>query len=144
MRLVARRSSAYVIRSPFIRVTLTLDPGDLDKPFLLPIEDSFSISGRGTVASGRVERGIAKKGEECEVIGLGANFKTTITGIEMFHKELDQGEAGDNLGALLRGVKREQLKRGMVVAAVGSIKPVTKFVAQIYVSHARFMYMERN
>ncbi|KZV71285.1 translation elongation factor Tu [Peniophora sp. CONT] len=112
---------------------LDVPPRDLEKPFLLPIEDSFSISGRGTVASGRVERGIAKKGEECEVVGFGAHFKTTITGIEMFHKELDQGEAGDNLGALLRGVKREQLKRGMVVAAVGSIKPVTKFVAQIYV-----------
>ena len=130
---MARRPSAYVILSLFVRHHLTVSSGDLDKPFLLPIEDSFSISGRGTVASGRVERGIAKKGEECEVIGLGANFKTTITGIEMFHKELDQGEAGDNLGALLRGVKREQLKRGMVVAAVGSIKPVTKFVAQIYV-----------
>ncbi|TFY83597.1 hypothetical protein EWM64_g423 [Hericium alpestre] len=112
---------------------LELPPRDLEKPFLMPIEDVFSISGRGTVATGRVERGIAHKGDEVEVVGLGGTFKTILTGIEMFHKELDRGEAGDNMGALLRGVKREQLRRGQVISAPGSIKPVTKFEAQIYV-----------
>lgn len=112
---------------------LELPPRDLDKPFLMPIEDVFSISGRGTVATGRVERGVITKGSELEVIGLGANFKTTLTGVEMFRKELERGEAGDNMGALLRGVKREQLRRGMVIAAPGSMKAVKKFQAQIYV-----------
>ncbi|KAH9064218.1 translation elongation factor Tu [Lactarius vividus] len=112
---------------------LELPPRDLEKPFLMPVEDVFSISGRGTVATGRVERGIATKGAEVEVVGLGAHFKTTLTGIEMFHKELDRGEAGDNMGALLRGVKREQMKRGQVIIAPGSMKPITKFQAQIYV-----------
>ena len=97
------------------------------------IEDVFSISGRGTVATGRVERGVITKGSDVEVIGLGANFKTTLTGVEMFRKELDRGEAGDNMGALLRGVKREQLRRGMVLIAPGSMKAVQKFQAQIYV-----------
>lgn len=115
--------------------------------------DVFSISGRGTVATGRVERGIINKGDEVEIVGLGNTFKTTLTGIgmcqspphptrsnidttsaEMFHKELDRGEAGDNMGCLLRGVKREQLKRGQVIVAPGSIKSVTSFQAQIYVS----------
>ncbi|KAF8585574.1 translation elongation factor Tu [Ramaria rubella] len=106
---------------------------DLDKPFLMPIEDSFSISGRGTVATGRVERGTAVKGAEIEIIGHGASIKTTLTGIEMFHKELDRGEAGDNMGALLRGIKREQVRRGQVIIAPGSMKSVKKFKAQIYV-----------
>lgn len=112
---------------------LELPPRDLEKPFLMPVEDVFSISGRGTVATGRVERGIATKGADVEIVGLGAHFKTTLTGIEMFHKELDRGEAGDNMGALLRGIKREQVHRGMVIIAPGSMKPVTKFQAQIYV-----------
>ncbi|KAA1468234.1 translation elongation factor Tu [Dentipellis sp. KUC8613] len=112
---------------------LELPPRDLEKPFLMPVEDVFSISGRGTVATGRVERGIAHKGDEVEIVGLGEHFKTTLTGIGMFHKELDRGEAGDNMGALLRGVKREQVRRGQVIIAPGSMKPVTKFQAQIYV-----------
>lgn len=106
---------------------------ELEKPFLMPVEDVFSIPGRGTVVTGRVERGTITKGSEIEILGLGSTLKTTLTGIEMFHKELDRGEAGDNMGALLRGVKREQIKRGMVIAAPGTIKPVTKFLASIYV-----------
>ncbi|KAM5533111.1 hypothetical protein V8D89_013254 [Ganoderma adspersum] len=106
---------------------------DLDKPFLLPVEDVFSISGRGTVATGRVERGVCNKGDEVEIIGFGTKIKSVLTGIEAFHKELDRGEAGDNMGALLRGIKREQVKRGQVIAAPGSIKAVKKFQAQIYV-----------
>ncbi|KAK0456526.1 elongation factor Tu GTP binding domain-containing protein [Armillaria borealis] len=112
---------------------LDLPLRDLEKPFLLPVEDVFSISGRGTVATGRVERGVASKGTEVEVLGLGESFKTTLTGIEMFHKELDRAEAGDNMGALLRGVKREQVKRGQVIIAPGSMKAVKVFKAQIYV-----------
>jgi len=112
---------------------LDLPPRDLEKPFLMPIEDVFSISGRGTVSTGRVERGIANKGDEVEIVGMGNTFKTTLTGIEMFHKELDRGEAGDNMGCLLRGVKREQVRRGQVIAAPGSIKAVKQFAAQIYV-----------
>ncbi|KAI0660438.1 translation elongation factor Tu [Cubamyces menziesii] len=112
---------------------LEIPARDLDKPFLMPIEDVFSISGRGTVATGRVERGVCSKGDEVELIGLGAKLKSVLTGIEAFHKELDRGEAGDNMGALLRGVKREQVKRGQVLAAPGSIKAVKKFQAQIYV-----------
>ncbi|KIJ45109.1 hypothetical protein M422DRAFT_227708 [Sphaerobolus stellatus SS14] len=106
---------------------------DLDQPFLLSIEDTFSISGRGTVCTGRVERGTAIKGSEVEILGLGANFKTTLTGIEMFHKELERAEAGDNMGALLRGIKREQVRRGMCIIAPGSMKAVKKFRAQVYV-----------
>jgi len=105
----------------------------LDKPFLMPVEDVFSIPGRGTVVTGRVERGTITKGAELELIGLGSKEKTTLTGIEMFHKELDRGEAGDNMGALLRGIKREQIKRGMVLAQPGSIKPVKKFLASLYI-----------
>ncbi|KPV74459.1 uncharacterized protein RHOBADRAFT_48625 [Rhodotorula graminis WP1] len=108
-------------------------PRDLEKPFLMPVEDVFSIQGRGTVVTGRVERGTILKGAEIEIVGMGASFKTTLTGIEMFHKELDRGEAGDNMGALLRGVKREQIKRGMVIAAPGTIKPVRKFEAECYI-----------
>ncbi|GAA5935217.1 hypothetical protein JCM1841_006447 [Sporobolomyces salmonicolor] len=108
-------------------------PRDLEKPFLMPVEDVFSIQGRGTVVTGRVERGTITKGAEIEIIGMGQSFKTTLTGIEMFHKELDRGEAGDNMGALLRGVKREQIKRGMVIAVPGSVKPVKKFLASCYI-----------
>jgi elongation factor Tu len=106
---------------------------DLEKPFLMPVEDVFSIPGRGTVVTGRVERGTITKGSEVEMIGMGTNLKTTLTGIEMFHKELDRGEAGDNMGALLRGVKREQVKRGMVLAAPGTIKMAKKFLASLYI-----------
>ena len=104
-----------------------------DKPFLMPVEDVFSISGRGTVCTGRVEQGIIKVGEEVEIVGLRPTTKTTITGVEMFRKLLDQGEAGDNIGALLRGTKREDVERGQVLAAPGSIKPHTKFKAEAYV-----------
>src|SRR5512137_952742 len=104
-----------------------------DKPFLMPVEDVFSISGRGTVATGRVERGIVKVGEEVEIVGLKATVKTVVTGVEMFRKLLDQGEAGDNIGALLRGLKREEIERGQVLAKPGSITPHTKFKAEVYV-----------
>ncbi|CAK0777011.1 translation elongation factor Tu 2 [Azospirillaceae bacterium] len=104
-----------------------------DRPFLMPIEDVFSISGRGTVVTGRVERGIVKVGEEVEIIGLKSTVKTTVTGVEMFRKLLDQGEAGDNVGCLLRGAKREDVERGQVLAKPGSITPHTKFVAEAYI-----------
>jgi len=104
-----------------------------DKPFLMPVEDVFSISGRGTVCTGRVEQGIIKVGEEVEIVGLRPTQKTVITGVEMFRKLLDQGEAGDNIGALLRGTKREEVERGQVLCAPGSIKPHTKFKAEAYV-----------
>jgi elongation factor Tu len=104
------------------------------KPFLMPVEDVFSIKGRGTVVTGRVERGTLKKGEEIEIIGLREEkLKTVVTGIEMFHKELDNAEAGDNAGILLRGVTREQVERGMVLAKPGSITPHTKFKCEVYV-----------
>lgn len=105
----------------------------IDKPFLLPIEDVFSISGRGTVVTGRVERGIIKVGEEVEIVGLKATQLTTCTGVEMFRKLLDQGQAGDNVGVLLRGTKRDDVERGQVLAHKGSIKPHTKFEAEVYV-----------
>jgi len=105
----------------------------VDRPFLMPIEDVFSISGRGTVVTGRVERGIVRVGEEVEIVGLKATVKTTVTGVEMFRKLLDQGQAGDNIGALLRGTKREDVERGQVLAAPGSITPHTKFKAEAYV-----------
>jgi len=105
---------------------------DLDKPFLMPVEDVFSISGRGTVVTGRVEQGVIKPGEEIEIIGLKDTQKTTCTGVEMFRKLLDSGEAGDNIGALLRGTKKEEVERGQVLAAPGSIKPHKKFKAEIY------------
>jgi len=105
----------------------------LDKPFLMPVEDVFSISGRGTVVTGRVERGIIKVGEEVEIIGLKDTVKTVVTGVEMFRKLLDQGQAGDNVGALLRGIDRENVERGQVLAKPGSIKPHKKFKAEIYV-----------
>ncbi|BEI86829.1 hypothetical protein CcaverHIS002_0701750 [Cutaneotrichosporon cavernicola] len=112
---------------------LDLPERDLDKPFMMYVEDVFSISGRGTVATGKVERGTITKGSEIEIVGMGSNLKTTLTGIEMFHKELDRGEAGDNMGALLRGVKREQIRRGMVLAAPGTVKSVKKFKCQLYI-----------
>ena len=104
-----------------------------DKPFLMPIEDVFSISGRGTVVTGRIERGIVKVGEDVEIIGLRPTVKTTITGVEMFRKLLDQGEAGDNIGALLRGTKKEEVERGQVLAKPGSVLPHKKFTAEAYI-----------
>src|SRR5688572_16419044 len=105
----------------------------LDGPFLMPVEDVFSISGRGTVVTGRVERGVIKVGEEIEIVGLKPTVKTTCTGVEMFRKLLDQGQAGDNVGILLRGTKREEVERGQVLAKPGSITPHTKFEAEVYV-----------
>ena len=106
---------------------------ETDKPFLMPIEDVFSISGRGTVVTGRVERGIVRVGEEVEIVGINDTRKTTCTGVEMFRKLLDEGQAGDNIGALLRGVKRDEVERGQVLAKPGSITPHTKFSAEVYV-----------
>ena len=106
---------------------------DVDKPFLMPIEDVFTISGRGTVVTGRVERGQIKVGEEVEIVGFAPTQKTVCTGVEMFRKTLDYGQAGDNVGLLLRGIKKEQVERGQVVAKPGSITPHTKFKAEVYV-----------
>jgi len=106
---------------------------DIDKPFLMPVEDVFSISGRGTVVTGRIERGVIKVGEEVEIVGYQATVKTIVTGVEMFRKLLDQGQAGDNVGCLLRGTKREDIERGQVLAKPGSITPHKKFKAQVYV-----------
>jgi elongation factor Tu len=105
----------------------------VDRPFLMPVEDVFSITGRGTVATGRIERGIVKMGEEVELVGLGGDRKTVVTGVEMFRKILDQGQAGDNAGLLLRGVGKEEIERGQVLAKPGSITPHTKFKAEVYV-----------
>ena len=106
---------------------------DLDKPFLMPVEDVFSITGRGTVATGRIERGMVKVGDEVELVGLGETKKTTVTGVEMFRKQLDQGQAGDNVGALLRGIDKTEIQRGQVLAKPGSITPHHKFTANVYV-----------
>ena len=106
---------------------------DVDKPFLMPVEDVFSITGRGTVATGRIERGVVKMGEEVELVGMGADRKTVVTGVEMFRKILDRGEAGDNAGLLLRGVDQDEIERGQVIAKPGSIMPHTKFKAEVYV-----------
>jgi len=106
---------------------------DVDKPFLMPIEDVFSISGRGTVVTGRVDRGVIKVSEEVEIVGIRPTQKTVCTGVEMFRKILDQGQAGDNIGVLLRGIKRDEVERGQVVAAPGSITPHTKFKAEVYI-----------
>jgi len=106
---------------------------EVDKPFLMPVEDVFLISGRGTVATGRIERGRIKVGEEIEIVGMKPTVKTTVTGVEMFRKLLDEGEAGDNVGCLLRGTKREEIERGQVLAKPGSITPHTKFTAEAYV-----------
>jgi elongation factor Tu len=105
----------------------------VDGAFIMPVEDVFSISGRGTVATGRIERGVVKVGEEVEIVGIRETTKTTVTGVEMFRKLLDQGEAGDNVGILLRGTKRDEIERGQVLAAPGSITPHTKFEAEVYV-----------
>jgi len=106
---------------------------DVDKPFLMPVEDVFSISGRGTVVTGRVERGMVKVGEEVEIVGIRPTVKTVCTGVEMFRKILDQGQAGDNVGVLLRGTKRDDVERGQVVAKPGSITPHTKFKSEVYI-----------
>src|SRR5207247_5882350 len=103
------------------------------KPFLMPVEDVFGIKGRGTVATGRVERGVVKVGEEIEIVGVKATRKVVVTGVEMFKKLLDEGRAGDNVGCLLRGIEREEIERGQVMAKSGSIKPGTTFKAQVYV-----------
>jgi elongation factor Tu len=106
---------------------------DVDKPFLMPVEDVFSISGRGTVATGRVDRGIVKVSEEVAIVGIKETRKTVVTGVEMFRKLLDEGRAGDNIGLLLRGMKREEIERGQVIAKPGSITPHTKFKAEVYI-----------
>src|SRR5690242_9178985 len=106
---------------------------DVDKPFLMPVEDVFSITGRGTVATGRIERGKIKVGGEVEMVGFGTDKKTVVTGVEMFRKLLDDGQAGDNVGLLLRGIEKDQIERGMVLAKTGSITPHTKFEAEVYV-----------
>jgi elongation factor Tu len=106
---------------------------ELDKPFLMPIEDIFSIEGRGTVVTGRIERGIVKVGEEIEVVGLKATAKTTVTGVEMFNKSLQEGQAGDNAGILLRGLKKEDVHRGQVISKPGSVTPHTDFDAEVYI-----------
>jgi elongation factor Tu len=106
---------------------------DIDKPFLMPVEDVFSITGRGTVATGRIERGIVKQGDEVSIVGMGGDKKSVVTGVEMFRKLLDEGRAGDNAGLLLRGVGKEEIERGQVLAKPGSITPHTKFKAEVYV-----------
>jgi elongation factor Tu len=112
---------------------IPLPKREIDKPFLMPIEGVFSISGRGTVATGRIECGVIKVGQEVEIIGFGANIKTTVTGVEMFRKELEEGQAGDNVGILIRGTKKEEIERGMVMAKPGSIKPHKKFKCKAYI-----------
>ena len=112
---------------------IPLPPRDIDKPFLMPVEDVFSITGRGTVATGRIETGIVKVGDEVQILGLGADRKTTVTGVEMFRKLLDQGEAGDNVGLLLRGVDKNEIRRGMVLCHPGQVKPHDHFKAQVYI-----------
>jgi elongation factor Tu len=106
---------------------------DIDKPFLMAVEDVFSIKGRGTVATGRIERGVVKVNDEVEIVGFEADKKTTVTGVEMFRKSMDRGEAGDNVGCLLRGVDKDQIERGQVLAAPGTIKPHKKFMGEVYV-----------
>ncbi|HRP62847.1 MAG TPA: elongation factor Tu, partial [Phycisphaerales bacterium] len=106
---------------------------ETDKPFLMPVEDVFSIKGRGTVVTGRIERGIVKVGDKVEIVGLGPNKDTTVTGVEMFNKLLDEGQAGDNIGALLRGIEKEDIERGQVLCKPGTITPHTKFEAEVYV-----------
>ncbi len=112
---------------------IPLPPREMDKPFLMPVEDIFSITGRGTVATGRVERGVVHTGDELQIIGFDANLKTTCTGVEMFRKLLDEGQAGDNVGLLLRGIEKDQIKRGMVICKPDSIQPHKKFKAEVYV-----------
>jgi elongation factor Tu len=112
---------------------IPLPARDIDKPFLMPVEGVFSISGRGTVATGRIERGIVKTGEEVEIVGFGKSLKSVVTGVEMFRKTLNEGQAGDNVGLLLRGVKKEDIERGMVIAKPGTITPHKKFKCQVYI-----------
>ena len=112
---------------------IPLPPREMDKPFLMPVEDIFSITGRGTVATGRIERGVVHTGDELTIIGFDANLKTTCTGVEMFRKLLDEGQAGDNVGLLLRGIEKDQIKRGMVICKPDSITPHKKFKAEVYV-----------
>jgi len=112
---------------------IPLPARDIDKPFLMPVEDVFSISGRGTVVTGRVERGQVKVGDEVEIVGLRPTIKTVVTGVEMFRKVLDVGQAGDNIGILLRGTKKEEVERGQVIAAPGSITPHRKFKCEAYI-----------
>ena len=112
---------------------LPMPARELDKPFLMPVEDIFSIEGRGTVVTGRIERGIVKVGEEIEIVGLQPTTKTTVTGIEMFNKQLDQGQAGDNAGILLRGTAKDDIHRGQVLAKPGSVTPHTEFEGEVYV-----------
>ena len=112
---------------------IPLPPRDIDKPFLMPVEDVFSITGRGTVATGRIEAGVVKVGDEVQILGLGQDRKSTVTGVEMFRKLLDQGEAGDNVGLLLRGVDKNEIKRGMVICHPGQVKPHDHFKAQVYI-----------
>ena len=113
---------------------IPLPKREIDKPFLMPVEDVFTITGRGTVATGRIERGIVNSGEGVEILGMGAeNLKSTVTGVEMFRKILDRGEAGDNVGLLLRGINKEDIKRGMVICKPGSVTPHAKFKAEVYI-----------
>ena len=112
---------------------IPLPPRDVDKPFLMPVEDVFSITGRGTVATGRIETGIIHVGDEVEILGLGEDKKSVVTGVEMFRKLLDQGEAGDNVGLLLRGIDKNEIKRGMVLCKPGQIKPHSRFKAEVYI-----------
>ncbi|MDD7654190.1 MAG: elongation factor Tu, partial [Sodaliphilus sp.] len=112
---------------------IPLPPRDIDKPFLMPIEDVFSITGRGTVATGRIETGVVKVGDEVQIMGLGADLKSVVTGVEMFRKILEEGEAGDNVGLLLRGIDKTAIKRGMVICHPGLVKPHSEFTAAIYV-----------
>ena len=112
---------------------IPLPPRDVDKPFLMPVEDIFSITGRGTVATGRIETGIVKVGDEVQIMGLGAELKSTVTGVEMFRKLLDQGDAGDNVGLLLRGIDKDEVRRGMVITHPGVIKPYSEFKASVYI-----------
>jgi elongation factor Tu len=112
---------------------IPLPPRDIDKPFLMPVEDVFSITGRGTVATGRIETGVVKVGDEVQILGLGADRKSVVTGVEMFRKLLDQGEAGDNVGLLLRGIDKNEVKRGMVICHPGQVKPHDHFKAQVYI-----------
>lgn len=112
---------------------IPLPPRDVDKPFLMPVEDVFSITGRGTVATGRIETGVVKVGDEVQIMGLGANLKSTVTGVEMFRKILDEGEAGDNVGLLLRGIDKKEIKRGMVICHPGVFKPHDEFKASVYI-----------
>ena len=112
---------------------IPLPPRDTDKPFLMPVEDIFSITGRGTVATGRIETGVIKVGDEVEILGLSQDKKSVVTGVEMFRKLLDEGEAGDNVGLLLRGIDKDEIKRGMILCHPGQIKPYSKFKAEVYI-----------